>query len=114
MPGGSSVTDSVDPLEIIVDEIKEETGLSFDTNRIVFEQDRQLMSTLSSHKCYLYSIAITDEELAEIKKLEGTVNGIEEDSERTYLRIFKLKDILKNNLLDWSNIGYLLQVIYNK
>ena len=39
---------------------------------------------------------------------------IEEDSERTYLRIFKLKDILKNNLLDWSNVGYLLQVIYNK
>lgn len=114
VPGGSSVTDNVDPLEILVDEIKEETGLCFDKNRIVFEQDRQLMATLSSHKCYLYSVEITDEELTEIKKLEGTVNGIEEDSERTYLRIFKLKDILKNNLLDWSNVGYILNVIYNK
>lgn len=112
VPGGSSIADNVDPLETIVDEIKEETGLYFDKNRIVFEQDRQLMATLSSHKCYLYSVEITDKEFENIKQLEGTVNGVEDDSERTYLRILKVKDLLNNNLLDWSNIGYILNVIY--
>lgn len=111
VPGGSSIADNVDPLETIVEEIKEETGLSFDKNRIVFEQDRQLMATLSSHKCYLYSIEITDEELSNIIELEGTVNGVEGESERTYLRIAKIRDLIDNNLLDWSNIGYILYVL---
>lgn len=111
VPGGSSIADNVDPLETIVEEIKEETGLSFDRNRISFESDRQLMATLSSHKCYLYSLRLSDEELEGIKSLEGTTNGVEEDSELTYLRIMKVKDILKNDLLDWSNIGYILSVL---
>ncbi len=69
------------------------------------------MATLSSHKCYLYSLKINDNELEDILKLEGTVNGVESDSERTYLRILKVRDILENNLLDWSNIGYILSVL---
>lgn len=111
VPGGSSIADNVDPFETIVEEIKEETGLTFDKDRIIFEMDRQLMATLSSHKCYLYSLKINDNELEDILKLEGTVNGVESDSERTYLRILKVRDILENNLLDWSNIGYILSVL---
>lgn len=94
-----------------MDEIKEETGLIFDKNRIVFEQDRQLMATLSSHKCYLYSIEINDSEFNDIKKIEGTVNGVEGETERTYLRIAKVRDLISNNLLDWSNVGYILYVL---
>lgn len=94
-------------VEVLIDE----TGLTFDKDRIIFEMDRQLMAILSSHKCYLYSLKINDNELEDILKLEGTANGVESDSERTYLRILKVRDILENNLLDWSNIGYILSVL---
>lgn len=110
IPGGSSITDK-DAFETIISEINEETGLSFDSNRLIFENSRQLMATLSSHKCYLYSIEINEDELTEIKKKENSVNGVEEDTERTYLKIMKMEDILENNLLDWSNIGHILSVL---
>ena len=110
VPGGSSLKDE-NQLETIIDEIKEETGLEFDTDRLIFEKDRQLMATLSSHKSYLYSIEINDEELDFIKQQENTIHGVEEDTERTYLKIYKVKEIIDKNIVDWSNIGYILSVL---
>ena len=109
--GGSSFKNNEDINEVIKDEIMEETGLEFDKDRIKFEGSRQLMATLSSHKCHLFSVEINDEELAEIRKQENSIHGVVEDTERTYLKIYKLKDLLNSDIIDWSNVGYILSTI---
>ena len=109
--GGSSFKDNEDINEVIKDEIKEETGLEFNKDRIKFEGSRQLMATLSSHKCHLFSVEINDDELEEIKKQENSIHGVVEDTERTYLKIYKLKDLLNSDIIDWSNVGYIMSVL---
>jgi 8-oxo-dGTP pyrophosphatase MutT (NUDIX family) len=111
VPGGSSFKDNSDINQVIQDEIEEETGLVFNKDRIIYEGSRQLMATLSSHKCHLFSVEINDEELEDIKSQVGSVHGVEEDTERTYLEIYKIKDLLKSDFVDWSNIGYILSIL---
>ena len=69
------------------------------------------MATLSSHKCHLFSVEINDDELEEIKKQENSIHGVVEDTERTYLKIYKLKDLLNSDIIDWSNVGYIMSVL---
>lgn len=110
IPGGSSIVDK-DALETIASEIKEETGLEFNKNRLIFEGARQLMSTLSSHKCYLYSLEISNDELDSIMKQVDSVHGVIEDTEITYLKVYSVSELLEKNIVDWSNLGYILSVL---
>lgn len=112
LPGGSSIKDS-DNLQIIYDEIKEEVGIELEKNKLKYEYSKQLMSTLSSHKCHLYSYSLSDSEFEEINKTLGIVHGVEEDSERTYTEIFSLKDIVNKDLVDWSSLGMIFSIINN-
>lgn len=110
IPGGSSISDK-NQLDTIISEIAEETGLDFSADRLIFENSRQLVATLLSHKCYLYSIEIDNDELDLIKEQQDTIHGVEEDTERTYLKVYKMRDILNKDIIDWSNIGYILSVL---
>lgn len=107
IPGGSSKK-SKPPLEVATSEIEEETGIVISSDRLVPIASRQAMATLSAHKVHAYSVELTDEEFDEILKLENSVHGVVEDTERTYLVIKSVSEILENNLLDWSNIGMIL------
>lgn len=113
LPGGSSFNDKLD-LEIISDEIHEETSLDIAKDRIKLVDQRQMASTLCSHKCTLYSVELTQSEIDSVKEIERTNRsfGVECDSENTYLRVYKLKDIINNKTLDYSNIGMLLDFVY--
>lgn len=113
LPGGSSIEES-ENLETVYHEIQEETGLDINKERIVYENSRQIAATLSAHKCHLYSIEINDEEVQSIIDGKNEVHGVEEDSERTYTEIVKVKDVIDNDLLDWGNIGMILSIINNK
>jgi len=109
LPGGSSTTDK-DDLDVVTSEIKEEIGLDIDKSRIVSHQTRQCVSTLSIHKCHLYSIELTNEELNTISKNKQP-KGVVEDTEMVYTEIFTLKEILENELLDWNNIGQIMSIL---
>lgn len=112
IPGGSSISEK-ENIDVIHDEILEETGLNIDKNKLIFIEERQCMSTLSIHRNYLYCLELTQSEMDEIKSKKGQTFGVEEDTELTYIEVFKLKDILNSNLLDWNNIGMILRVINN-
>ena len=72
---------------------------------------RQLCGTLSSHKSNVYSYSLNDEELTWLKSQKGITHGKEEDTERTYVEVHSLSDILNENLVDWSNIGMIYQAL---
>jgi len=113
IPGGSSKT-SEDDYTIVQDEINEELGFVVNTDKLIDEGKRQVMSTFSAHKIHLYSYELSDDELKVIESQLNEVHGIEEDSERTYTVIKTLDEILNENLLDWVNIGQILSILYKK
>ena len=110
VPGGSAKEDT-DPIIVAKDEVKEETGITINVNRLKHIMNRQASATLSAHKIDCYAIELTDDEIEKVKKDIGSVHGIVEDTERTYLEVKSVDEILSNNLLDWNNIGMILSAI---
>lgn len=110
LPGGSSFVEK-NNIDVISDEVFEEVGVRFDNSRFKFEESRQIMGTLCSHKCHLYSIELTDNEFELIKNESKNTHGVKEDSELIYIEIKKIKEIINDNLVDWSNLGQILKVI---
>jgi 8-oxo-dGTP pyrophosphatase MutT (NUDIX family)/nucleoside 2-deoxyribosyltransferase len=111
LPGGSSMKEGVNPLEIAKDELEEETGLSVDLEGFKFETSRQICATLSSHKSFLFSRELDEEEIDKAHAEVGKVHGVEEDTERTYVVVRTVREILADNLLDWSMVGQILSVL---
>ncbi|MBI2265370.1 MAG: NUDIX hydrolase [Armatimonadetes bacterium] len=113
VPGGSSFT-LADPLEIAVEEAHEETGLRIDAARLNYVGTRQLAGTFSAHKAHVFSVSITDEELAWLSGQVGIPHGnpaTHPSGERTYVEIRTMEEILAENLLDWSTIGMVCQAL---
>jgi len=111
LPGGSSLKEGLDPLEIARDEIREETGLHLDIEGFKYETTRQIAATLSSHRCYLFSRELNEDEMDMAHAEIGKVHGVEEDTERTYVVTKTVRQILDDNLLDWSMVGMILSVL---
>jgi 8-oxo-dGTP pyrophosphatase MutT (NUDIX family) len=111
VPGGSSVKPGLDPKEIVIEELKEETGFNPDINKIEFEGERQVYATLLTHKSHLYSYKLNSYELDILKSNQNKVFGNEADSERTQLHVMTVAEAIDKKYVDWSNIGQLLYVI---
>lgn len=109
--GGSSVKPGIDPTTIAAEEIHEETGFELDPARMEFQGARQLAGTLSSHKSHLFVVELTNEEMEWFKSQEGIAKGNIEDTEQTYSEVYTIKDILKNNNVDWATLGQILSII---
>jgi len=112
LPGGSSFKPGKTSLELAADEFAEETSLRIENySRFIYHQSRQLLSTLSAHKAHLFSIELTPEELEHLESLKGKTFGVEEDTEKTYVEIKTVKEILNDELLDWSMMGMILSIL---
>lgn len=111
IPGGSSIKPDVDPREIMIDELHEETGFQLDINRLEFESARQLCATLLTHKSHLYSYKLNVYELDTLKSNQNKIFGNEADSERTEIHVMTVGEAIDKSYIDWSNIGQILNVI---
>jgi len=110
LPGGSSGKPGVDPKETAAEEVHEETGFYINPNRLEKDGHRQLAGTLSSHKSSLYSVELDEEEIEWFKSQEGIVHGNEKDSERTFIEVHTIFNLIKKEELgiDWSSLGMIL------
>lgn len=107
LPGGSSKTGG-DPRKVAADEVLEETGFQLDPSRLKEHGSRQMLATLSSHHGHFYSYALTDQELEQLESADKTPHGVQGDSERTYVEVRTLKEVLEEPLVDWASIGMIL------
>ena len=114
LPGGSSFKQNEDPLEVASHELEEETSLQIDPSRFKLHESRQLAGTLSTHHATVFSVELSDGEMDGAEELakSGKHFGVEEDSERTYVEVVKLSRILEARLLDWSQLGMILEVMH--
>lgn len=114
LPGGSSAKKNEDPQEVAADEVHEETGFHLKSDRLKSHGNRQLVGTLSSHKSNLYSVELDEEEIKWFKSQDGIAHGNTEDSERTFIEVHSVQDLIDNKLTDWSTLGMLLSIIYSE
>lgn len=112
LPGGSSHKKGTPPEETAAEEIHEETGFYLDPERIKFHESRRMAGTLSSHRGFFYSVALTEEEMEWFKSQKDVVHGKEEDTERTFIEVRSVKEILKNTDVDWSTLGMVFAAYY--
>lgn len=114
LPGGSSHDESESALQVAADEVFEETDFKFDSKRLKQIQRRQLNGTLLANKTQLFALELTDEEIKWFKSQIGSIHGVVEDTEMAYTEVMNVKDILDNELLDWSNIGMIMKVLIDE
>lgn len=112
LPGGSPSDKEASPEETAAEEIHEETGFYLNPDRIKFHEARQLAGTLSSHRSFFYSVQLTDEEVDWFKSQKDVVHGKEEDTERTYIEVYSIKDLLQKVDVDWSTLGMVFAAYY--
>lgn len=105
--GGSS-KESEDPEGVAASEILEETGFKVEPDRLVYHQTRQLCGTLSSHKSHFFSVELDDDEIKWFESQEGIVHGNIEDTERTFIEVHTVGDILENEDVDWVTLGQVM------
>eukprot|EP01112_Ceratiomyxa_fruticulosa_P014381 TRINITY_DN4111_c0_g3_i1.p1 TRINITY_DN4111_c0_g3~~TRINITY_DN4111_c0_g3_i1.p1 ORF type:complete len:392 (-),score=76.88 TRINITY_DN4111_c0_g3_i1:97-1272(-) len=112
LPGGSDLTER-DFKTIAQHEVKEETGLEIDPARLKLSETRQLYSTLLSHKSHLYHIELSPHEFEWVQKQSEsrTTFGVSKDTERTYLVIKTVGELLNCTDIDWSNLGMILSIV---
>jgi 8-oxo-dGTP pyrophosphatase MutT (NUDIX family) len=110
LPGGSS-SKKEDAIEVAAGEVHEETGFHLDPERLHAQGSCQLAGTLSAHKCYLYSAELDEEEIKWFKSQDGIVHGNIEDTERTFIEVHTVKDLIENKVTDWSTLGMILSVV---
>lgn len=106
--GGSSKSNKSNA-EVALDELQQETGFELNPYRLHYQGSRQLCGTLSSHKCHLYSAEINEQELTWFENQKNIPHGVEEDSEKTYVEIYSIKEILNNNDFDWNVLGMIFK-----
>jgi 8-oxo-dGTP pyrophosphatase MutT (NUDIX family) len=110
LPSGSTIGNDT-PEAIAAEELHEETGLWLDPSRLTKVASRQLAGTLSAHKSHLYSVELTEEELEWLKSQKDIPHGVEKDTERTFVEIKTIKEILDEKLVDWTTLGMIFSVI---
>lgn len=110
LPGGSSKSKQL-PVETAAEEVFEETGFVIESNRLLSNGSRQLAGTLSSHKSELFSAEISEKELEYFLAQKDIVHGNVNDTERTFIEVLSVKDILENKDIDWTTVGQILSII---
>jgi len=111
--GSSTRPVSDDYRQVASSEVHEETGLIISADRFQSFGSRQVAGTLSTHHAHLFAAELTQEEMAQAKLLakNNEVNGVEEDSERTYVEVTTVAEMLANPNADWSVVGMVLQAV---
>ena len=110
LPSGSSHQEGVDPKQVAADELEEEAGLKIAPERLVHQLSRQSTATILTHRVHLYSVALTQAELAYLSANEGKKFGAIE-TERTYIELRSLRELKASSDVDWSHIGMIFSVL---
>jgi len=109
LPGGSAKDQALDNTAVVAEELAEETGLHLGKSRFTYLQSRQLGATLSAHKAHLYAVRLTKEEMDSIPT--DKTFGVAEDTELTYLAVQNVRDLLEEDLIDWSMMGMVFKAM---
>jgi 8-oxo-dGTP pyrophosphatase MutT (NUDIX family) len=107
LPGGG-VLDG-EPATHAAHELAEETGLRIAPERLRLSQVRQVAATLFAHRTHVFTVELTEDEVATARAEPGPF-GVPEDSERTFVEVRTYGEILDGDYTDWTTVGILAAV----
>lgn len=112
LPGGSSKKPT-SWRQTAIEEVHEEAGLKLPARRFREIGSRQLVAPFSVHRAHLFAVKLTKREMDHLKAQKGIVHGDKADygGEMTYVEVWKVKDLIAANVIDWSNLGMILLAI---
>lgn len=110
VPGGSGQKQD-QPEVHAAKEFEEETHIKIDTNRLRSLGARQVAGTTTTHHAFVYAIELTADELSIAKAKQGKAAGLHADTEITVPDVRRLRDLLKEPLTDWGNIGMIVTAL---
>lgn len=110
LPAGSS-KETKPPIQTALEELVEETGIQMEQSRLKAHPFRQNAGTLSSFGAHVFSAEISAEELADVKSKMGVARGVESDSERCFIEVEKMGDLLQKPTTDWSTLGMIFNAL---
>ena len=93
-------------------ELLEETGIFIeDPHRFEFVEDRQLLSTLTTHRTKLYAVRLrkAEYEQALANAQQKSLHGVESDGERTQVVVAKRSEVMSLGV-DFSTLGMIASV----
>lgn len=114
LPGGSAAQAGErrsDPRHTAVQEVSEETGLRLSPEQLqtVSAGDRQLVASLASYHAQVFRAELTDEQLAGLRATAAAGRALgATPSERCFVSVRRLGDILADPDFDWSHLGMLM------
>ncbi len=113
LPGGSHAEAGWSPEEVALAEVREETRLLLAGEQLRRVGSRQLVGTLSSHHGHVFAAELTDAERSGLREraATGVVGGVTEDTERTFVEVVTLRELLGEGLADWATVGMVLQAL---
>jgi 8-oxo-dGTP pyrophosphatase MutT (NUDIX family) len=113
VPGGSTKQDKGETLRVALAELEEETSFSIEPSRLTEVSTLQMAGTLSAHVSTLFAGTLTWIEVERLKAIEasGRTFGVEADTEKTYVMVRTIRQIMQEQLVDWSNLGMILSVV---
>jgi 8-oxo-dGTP pyrophosphatase MutT (NUDIX family) len=106
LPGGSGPGT---PLECAVAELDEETGLRVDPARLRPVGTRQQVATLAAHRQHAFAVELAAGELDRVLADPGPHGA--GGSERTYVEVWRVGDLLAGTGVDWTTIGTIMQAV---
>lgn len=111
LPGGSVLNGTLSDGDKAAEEFEEETGLAISAERLNIVGTRQINGTLLTHSAHVVSVCLTSEEMLKLKYMKDIPHGIEVDTERTYVEIHTVREILAGGLVDWANVGMIMETL---
>ena len=108
LPGGSH-PEPIDPAELALIELEEETGLTVAPERLVRHRARQLAATVTAHRQHLFSVELTEEEMATVRS--SAARGVLANTEITYPQTIRLGDLMTDDRADWTTLGAVAEVL---
>lgn len=117
LPGGSAAQAGErrsDPRHTAVQEVFEETGLRLppDQLQVVHSGDRQLVASLASYHAQVFRAELTDEQIAGLRATAAAGKALgATPSERCFVTVRRLGDVLHDADFDWSHLGMLMYAL---
>jgi hypothetical protein len=105
LPGGASLKPNSDPVDGGIDELQKETGLRLSRERFSAVARRQGAATMVANQHLLLAARLTDPEMDELARREGTAYGETSETERTYLCVRTRRQIIEEGLADFVTLG---------
>lgn len=109
--GGSSFKKE-SKVSSMVSELAEEIGLQVDATRLQHITHRQPAAATAAYTSDLFMYELTLEEWESVQKRSHESYGVAEDSEKTYIELSTVKEMLENGKVDWATIGMCTQALY--